>query len=563
MILHSIKSIIRTPKKTILFFFLITLLSILLSIGTGMHQSVYKMLKEADSTFSTVVELNYLGDKGNNEQAFYEDMNKKLTDFDFKKLESHPDVISVNKENSALAYIEGDVINQKLSDLSNQVIIEVFNVHKHDEMYYRATINQVFFGKNIKENTYVFIKVLNDDGTNLGFDLVSGHKYLIVGRKSRGKNPTPIITPGLPEGVEGFDIVVDLKENPEYYDSESGANILRFKDTLSIVTNSLPVTMVTSLEACEPYFNRDILIKEGRIFKEEEYQEGNNQVIMISKTLADFYKVKLGDKLNMSLHYARSGLGLSDYIRSRTFSNVADYEIVGIFEDKYESKLQIYMPKADWIEQDYHSVTLARYLVRNSSADRYIEDNKKDLLINMTFTKYDQGYEEAIKPIRELMDIAVLLLVLGAISGIIILLLFAYLYVYKQRDTLINMINLGTGKRRTVSYIIFASLLMLVLASTLGSFSSFAFINKLTNDLYSKMRILRSSDMRYSERAIGIQMRYLAEADVSKWLPLVTVLFILILGLILLYGFTVYILNEKSLINNKIIPIKAKKTKNL
>ncbi|NLO08318.1 MAG: FtsX-like permease family protein [Clostridiales bacterium] len=545
MILHSIKSIIRTPKKTLLFLFLIALLSMFLSIGAGMFQSADNMIRDADETFTTVIELNYLGDRSDDEEAFYERMNRDLEAFNFDKLEEHPDIISVNKESSALAYIDEKQINQSLSILNDYVIIEVFRVRPFDEIFYQATINKVHFGKTMRENTYVMIKDIDEFGSSIGYEFIDGHKYLLIGKKSAGQTPTPIISLGLPEGIEGFRTVIDLEEEPEYYDSEEGKRLFELAEAFNIVNKSLPVTLVSSLEASEPYFNRDMIVSEGRIFNEEEYQEGNNKVIMISKNLANFYKIKQGDILDLKLHYASTGFGLSDYMKNYSFSEASQYEVVGIFDNKYDNRFNIYMPMADWIEQDYHSVTLARYIVINGSGNTFIETNKENLPVHMDFTLYDQGYEEAIKPIEELKDTAILLLILGGLSGIIILLLFSYLYVYKQGDTLINMLALGAGKKRTISYILFGSILLVCFASSIGSFISSGLISKTTNNVFEKMINLYGKDMRYSERALGVQLEYTANVSINYWIPVFITLLMLITSFILLYSLTIFIIYEE------------------
>lgn len=544
MILHSIKSVIRIPKKTILFLFLITLLALFLSIGTGMYQSAQNMLNEADDTFTTVVELNYLGDKSNDEVAFYEEMNKDVADYDFTKLSDHPDVLSVNMENKALAYIDEKQINQNLSELNDYVVIEVFNLRRFNEMFYQATISKVHFGKTMRESTYVMINDIDVSGDIKGNDFIEGHKYLIIGKKSDGKTPTSVITPGLPKGVVGYEYVIDLEKFPDYFNSEDGYRFFDLIEALHVVNKSLPVTFVSSLEASEPYFSRDMIINDGRVFSKEEYLEGHNKVIILSNTLADYYELGIGDKLKLNLHYSKDVSGLSDYFKDFSYSKTEDYEVVGIFENKYDNRFMIYMPMADWIVQDYYSYTLARYLVNNGSGTKFIKDSNKQLLINMEFTLYDQGYDEAIKPIVELKDTAILLLVLGFISGITILLLFSYLYVYKQRETLINMISLGTGKRRVLTYVLFGSMLMVVLASFIGSFISSGFIKNLTSMVFKNMIELYSSDMRYSERAIGTQIEYVAKVSVNNWVPAFIIILMLILSFILLYSLTNFIINE-------------------
>ena len=558
MIKHSIKSILRTPKKSILFLFLITVLSLFLSIGTGMYQAANNMLRDADETFTTVVELNYLGDKGNDEEAFYKQMNKEIADFDFDKLQDDSTVISVNKEKLALAYIDEKQINQSLSSLNEYVIIEVFNVRPYDETLYQATINIVYFGKTMRENTYVIINNLDEFGQSLDYDFVYGSKYLIIGRLSYGKNPIPKITLGLPEGIDGFRSVVDLEESQDFYDTEEGRKIFEITEAFNIVSKSLPVTLVSSLEASEPYFNRDLTVSEGRIFRKEEYEEGNNEVIMISRNLANFYEIKPGDILDLNLHYAKLGSGLSDYLQDYIFSKSASYQVVGIFDNKYDNNFNIYMPMADWIDQDYYSVTLARFHVKNDLSNAFIAKYSGELPVNMSFILYDQGYNEAIKPILELKDTAILLLILGGLSGIIILLLFSYLYIYKQENTLVNMLSLGAGKRRVYTYILFGSLLLVLIASAIGAFLSSGIIKNLTNNIFERMVSLYNTDVRYSERALGIQLEYTASVSINYWVPVFVTLFMLILSFILLYGITLYVVNEERF---KISRIKKKASK--
>lgn len=262
---------------------------------------------------------------------------------------------------------------------------------------------------------------------------------------------------------------------------------------------------------------------------------------MISNTVAKFYELGIGDKVTLKLHYAKKGFGLSDYIRDYSFSNVADYEIVGIFDNKEADRFTIYMPKADWIKQDFNSSVLARFRVRNGKDDKYIEAVRKYMLPQMEFTVYDQGYETATKPIMELKNTSVLILVLAGLSGAAIILLFSYLYVVKQKDTIINMLTLGAGKKRTLYYILWGSMILILLASVAGAFATAGFLSNLTSKIYERMSSLYSTDMRYSERAIGFKMEFDATVSISKWLPVIIVLIVLIISFIILFSFTFYI----------------------
>ncbi len=224
------------------------------------------------------------------------------------------------------------------------------------------------------------------------------------------------------------------------------------------------------------------------------------------------------------------------------------------------------MPMADWIKQDNHSLTIARYLVKNQSGKKFIEKYSKELPDNMSFALYDQGYEEAIRPILELRNTAVLLLILGCLSGTVILLLFSYLYVYKQGDTLKNMLSLGSGKPRVFTYILFGSNILVLIASSIGAFISSAIINNLTNNIFKNISALYDRDLRYSERILGMQLEYVARISVNYWVPVFVTLLMLIVSFILIFAITIYVINEEKFKRKKIkrkALKSARKVKNL
>lgn len=567
MIKHSIRSIIRTPKKSIMFFILIFMLSVFLSVGAGMYYAASNMLKDADKTFTTVVELSYLGETADNTEEFYERMNESLKSFDFDKLTKHPDVLSVNFQKSAYAYIEDKQINQKTTPLENYVIIEVSTIRRFDEAYFQGTVSKVHFGRTVRENTYVYINDMDVFGNSIGYDFIYGHRYFIVGSVSNGRNPTLIVSPGLPDGIEGFEYIVDLNENPDYFSGDEGTEMLRLIEACKVADSSLPVTMVSSLEASESYFNRQMIISKGRGFIEDEYKEDNNNVVLISKTIADFYGLDVGDKINLKLHYAKKGLGLSDYLKNYSFSHVDNYEIVGIFDNNDTDRYSIYMPVADWIQQDYHSSVLARFHVKNGKSDDFISSVSKNLLPEMKLTVYDQGYETSTKPIWELKNLSVLVLILSGLSGLAIIMLYAYLYVIKQKDTIINMLAMGAGKKRVLVYILLGSMVLMLLASITGAFMTSGFLNDLTNKVYERMSLVHNTDMRYSERAVGLKVEFSTSVRSSHWLPAFVVLAVMLAGFAVLMLFTIYIfrqdISKASSFGKNVKKVKVKTVQNI
>lgn len=558
--LHSIKSILRTPKKTILFLFLLMILTIFISIGAGMYDSARNMLSEADETFTSMVQLNYQEENMGEDEEFFERMNTELAEVDLTKLSKDKSVKAVGLEKNAWAFLEGATIKRNDSLLKNYVIFKVSSIKDYlQEGMYQGIVDNILFGSKIKENTHVLINILDENGDRIHDQLIPGHQYLVVGKKIDGRNPIPIIVPGISVVAEGLPFIVDLDENPDYFLTEQGIEVLRLQEAMKVVDNSLPVTLVTDLEATDAYYFKDILLEEGRIFEPSEYEESSKHVIMISKTIADFYKVKTNDKLKLKLHYSNSGIGLSEYLKASEFSEEAEYNIVGIFQDNEDSRYNIYMPNAGWIEQEHHSITPIRYIVKNELGEKFIRNHNNSLPMNMKLTLYDQGYAEAVKPIQALQNNAILILVLGLLSGVAILTLFSYLYVTKQKDTLRTMLTLGTSIRSTVSYILFGAMLLVLSASTLGAYISSLFLTKVTQALFLTLQDNYVTDLRYSERAIGLHSNYVPELRSGQWLPVFAIMTVLLISLVILLCFTLSALkvNGKKAIARKKRQIKT------
>jgi ABC-type antimicrobial peptide transport system permease subunit len=539
------KSIIRTPKKTFLFFFLLIILTIFINIGARMYDSACSMLLDADKTYTTVTELKYLGDSDVDEISFYKTMNSDLLNFDFKALENHKNVKSVDMEKTAWAFIDNNAIKRDNTVLSNYIMVKINNITKYKDDPYMGVVKENLYGKRARENSYIVINDLDEQGNSLNYNFINDHEYLVIGKITNEKSPMLILSPGMSEITDDIPCIIDLTENPDFLLSKEGKQILKLKDAITVVDNSLPVTTVSSLEASEPYYFNDLVIEEGRIFNHAEYQENQNKVILINETIASYYHVRVGDRINLKLHYNKSGIGLSDYLLDSKFAYESSYEIVGILENREDYKYTIFMPDPNWLKQDFHTTTVARYIVKNGTGADFINDTKDLLLPNMEFMVYDQGYAEATEPIYALKNNAIMIIVLGLLSCIAILILYSYLFVIKQKDTLKTMISLGTGKSRTAKYILYGSTSLIFCATTIGSIISFLFLNNVTKLLYETIKnSTYGSDLRYSERSFGLQMNYVPEVRTNLWLFIMVILFILVVNFIHSLFLCLFIISE-------------------
>ena len=123
MLKHSIKSVVRSPWKSILFVLLLSAAILFVSLGSSMLYSAERMLAQADEQFNTVVSLKY-GGLENNEGAWADQVyQENIAQLDLDPVINHPSVLAVDTEREIFAYAEnGTDIKQRTSPFYDIVV---------------------------------------------------------------------------------------------------------------------------------------------------------------------------------------------------------------------------------------------------------------------------------------------------------------------------------------------------------------------------------------------------------------------------------------------------------
>ncbi len=129
----------------------------------------------------------------------------------------------------------------------------------------------------------------------------------------------------------------------------------------------------------------------------------------------------------------------------------------------------------------------------------------------------DQGYTNAIKPIETLKSQAITLTTISAVAGVAVSVLFSYLFISRQRETAQIMMMMGTGRPKTVSYLLYGILLVALIATIVGSLIAGAFDVRVTDTVWQALQDAPGLDERYSERALGIPTTFVPEIATAAW----------------------------------------------
>jgi ABC-type antimicrobial peptide transport system permease subunit len=311
----------------------------------------------------------------------------------------------------------------------------------------------------------------------------------------------------------------DISNTPGYKYYVDYSKYMKFhaKDLGVIGTNCL--------ESIKQFCDRDAEIKEGRTFTTEEYEKGSN-VCIISQELSCESKLDLGDTLILNFYSNRFSFANtnSDEYRGQRILAKKEYKIVGIYKADLKEEgpfkindYSIFVP-AKTITEEYERYAY-KYVapgdcsimpLDNDDSERLSKDLNEILegmpeLKGSTVKVYDQGYPKIRTALMEMKKISSLLILGSVISGLVVMLLIAFVYIIKRKKDIAVMFTLGTYKKH-IAVSLYVGILIIVLSGgVIGGAMSVVSADKVAR--YS-MRDIGSSE--------GVDKDIAAGLDINK-----------------------------------------------
>lgn len=496
---HSLKSIIRSFRKTILFILLLSLAAGVVAIGTSMYQESTQMKASLDEFYHTVATIVYQGQSEENPVLFFEEMNEKLKSFPFDEIEQLDTVREVGFESTALAFVQGSDVKKVGSALKDWGVLTIGGGKNLDVFISQAIIQEIHFGAKFRENNTLRISYMDEHSTYVNADIKENRTYLLIGRRVASNTPAILLYPSVPDEVANLPSIIDITDNLNFLQTEEGKEIRTLLDDFQVVNSSYQVKVLSSL-----YTNEDFL--SGRMKLEAgTYLKSSSKEILISDVMAKDLEVGIGDSISLNLHFSSSGLGISDYLKTHTFSHQSSYTVAGIFQKQDGMDIDIYMNQEDWMNQQYHDKTFVKYLIQNGKEEAFRKEVEPFLFSNMTLQIADQGYEEAIKPVKQLQTSATLIVIVGYLIFLLMLILFSYLYMGKQKETIRIMRALGTKISGTMVYLGVSTALIILVSIVIGTISGYFLQETINSTLFQLFSTTMAKDIRYSIREVGLK----------------------------------------------------------
>lgn len=372
---------------------------------------------------------------------------------------------------------------------------------------YMGTIEPLYRYETMKPQT-IYI-----DPNGTGFEPEFGHSYMMHGEFFYGQ--TSLTAFRLTEfssvaaeraGIEGGAVAAycDVSDVRKTVRDDEDNPYVKIARVYRVMNNSLTVHATSDMAAILTFHQGETYLLEGRAFTAAEYALGS-RVCVISSTTASIMGVGLGDKIPLFV-VAAGDMPLYESYWPGGRETEHDYEIVGIVSDTQDLGQAVYIPKPLSMRGQTSVVgyTIGQALLKNGRADEFVSRITPHLTERMRLTVYDQGYAAVAQPIEEVRETASLVTVACVIAAAAVLLLFAYLFVYRQRETYEIFVLTGASARDSVTYLLVSCGVVALLGAALGAAGGYLFADRLTVAMFEDAGTAVAADLRYSTAGLGI-----------------------------------------------------------
>lgn len=553
---NSIKSILRTPVKTVLFALLISAVTAFLYLGLNTWAASTVMLRDCEANYTTIVTLEYLEDYGSSKGSKSEAMLADIEAIDFDAIAENENVLLWQPSDVGMGSAVNLVYSDYTSEHSDNCVFVITGLRQfaEDSPYHGKLVESLYSFRPYEAGRTVFIE---NNLEEFGFVPDPNATYVILAKNNRtGSN-------GLLVELSPFycwiaqQAGVNCAEIKPFYKIDSAEALRADENNIynmianyySAMNNALMVYRARELGDLEEFSQNYIRPVSGRLFTREEGDEGA-KVCVISQPLAENRDLKVGDVLTIQLPDDEDA---TMYAWGDKMSRQEDLTIVGIVNYHEDYHRNIYTTPTN------HSARPVRYLydlgqatIKNGTVDSFLS-SIEPLLPERTFIAvYDQGYQATADALKVIRNAAISLSVIAFLVTITVLSFFAYMFTDRQREAIEIMRCFGAKKNEARLYLMSGASLISFIAILAGILVGAGSAGRVIDYAYEFVSELQVVDMRYSDGFRGI---------VKEFNPVMTMsyIFTVIVGVgVLVISIVLCLYYAERTVNGKLIAARAR-----
>ena len=521
LVRNGILTCFRQKGRTVLFFLLLTVLTIALLLAQGVMLYCDSALSQADSQYRSIAVVEYMGEDYPSQDAADPAARKALEAFEAMDPESLPGVRSFTGGRIFSAGVEGYRRNGGTIPYLNHAVIVcgLFSelIENQSLIPYRtALINQSLYSRKDYKNTMIDILLDDPDFRPQKDDYYAFSGYFVV--KS---------TPGMPtNGLRIFVVENVLPSDELPYGKVTDKQIPeRFTDAaeyLELANNYVRVIPCTDVEDQRAFHQNEIHLENGEFPAEGE--------CVITPDLADQLGLEPGDALDL-----RAAVQNEDdpYVLHGTGEKIS-FRVSGISSASidYYGTVWTVMENPGTPFFGYQLGTLS---LENARAEETVLAIRENAPSGVRVTLFDQGYGETVKPFRQVRSSAQNIFLLSSAGVLVVLFFFAFLYIGRQRDTIHTMVSLGTTNGKIALWMLSGAFVLILLSVGLGTVAGRLLqpfvMEKVA--LSSGLQETEHLSLQYSETDVGVIREAVFSPEIALWPCMLAAAGILVSALLL------------------------------
>ena len=537
---NGIMSILRERGRSVLFSLLIVFLTVTMILSLSVLLYCRAVMDACDEAYRSIALLEYMGSEYPGEDvpdAGARAAAEALTD---DIVLSVPDVTAWTRGNTVSAAAEGFVRRYgSIPYASRGVIVAgrfsdpVYQWSEADDngnpiitedspYYYTCLLKTAVYSKSGRENIY--IDILTGESS---FVPEKGKSYVLNGSFVDTTGAAWITGYYPMNGLAVFRVesFIASDELP-YACIDEGVDIpgifLHAADQYRMMNNYVHVVPCRDVNDVYVFQQNELQLASGSM-----PDPGTPDTCVISADLAECLDLAPGDVLSLD---ELRGTEKNRYDLTATGETLR-FTVSGIAKMSNDWCGTVWVISED-AETPLFGYLLGTVSLRNEGAEAAAETLQELVPDQVRVTLLDQGYGIAVQPFREVRNTAVNVLLICSAGVAAVLLLFSFLFVGRQSDTVKIMVSLGTPGPRITMWFLSGALLICGASAAAGAVLGTLLRSPVLRMIAESAARSGKTFLWYSETFLGIVKQMSFDPDIPLWPALPAALGIVLLAVL-------------------------------
>ena len=369
------------------------------------------------------------------------------------------------------------------------------------DVVYTGSIREALYVQDGRENMLAIF-----EAGETGFVPERGKQYLLHGSFMQGTSNTTFAVADFYEGC-GTPPYLELSgtDDPALTDSI----FTEYAEKYQMANNYIRLEASDDIAALEAFQQGALFLEQGRF-----PQAGEAGVCVIDGRTAAQMSLSLGDTVALDV-LASAG---EDRFDLTAGEDACVLEVVGVTNpaDDYSGCLWVSSAEGGF-GQPLFGYQLGRAVLENAQARQTADAIQAMVPDGARVTLYDQGYSTAAQPLQAMESTAMAVTAACAAGVLVVLFLFGYLFVGRQRETVSVLVSLGTPAGKIRLWLLSGAAVVAGAAALAGAVIGGLSLGGILQAALSSAQSLYAVDQRYSEAAIGVARDPAALGQLPRW----------------------------------------------